>query len=309
MQTSMLAKPCKPGRTVDHFLSSLPDVLKARDLKALAEDIARARRRGRPVVLMMGAHPIKCGLSPVLIDMMERGLVTCLAMNGAGAIHDFEMAMWGRTSEDVAQGLNDGSFGMARETADFLNGAVVQGDARGLGFGESLGLFLTEAKAKHRGLSLLAACCRLKIPVTVHVAIGTDIVHQHPSFDGGAAGRASHRDFRILARQVGQLSGGVVINLGSTVILPEVFLKALTVARNLGERVKGFTAANFDMVQHYRPNVNVVQRPTAGGGRGYSFTGHHEIMVPLLAAAAKAAVGKGAKRTVRKAKSSGRQGK
>jgi hypothetical protein len=274
---------------VGGFLDRLPDVLKARDLKELAGDIARARRRGRPVVLMMGAHPIKCGLGPVLIDLMERGLVTCLALNGAGAIHDFEMAMWGRTSEDVAQGLKDGSFGMARETADLLNGAVIQGDAHDLGFGESLGLFLTEEKAKYHGLSLLAACRRLKIPVTVHLAIGTDIVHQHPSFDGGAAGRASHRDFRILAHQVGKLSGGVVINLGSTVILPEVFLKALTVARNLGGRAKDFTAANFDMVQHYRPNVNVVQRPTAGGGRGYSFTGHHEIMVPLLAAAARSA--------------------
>lgn len=284
---SMLARPFRPSRSFAEFVDSLPDVLKARDLRALAGDIVRARSRGRPVILMMGAHPVKCGLSPVLIDLMERGLVTCLAMNGAGAIHDFEMAMWGQTSEDVARGLEDGSFGMARETADLINGAVIQGDAQDLGFGESLGLMLAEDRAPYRKLSLLAASHRLGIPATVHVAVGTDIVHQHPSFDGAAAGRASHRDFRILARQVGELSGGVVVNLGSTVILPEVFLKALTVARNLGGRAKKFTAANFDMVQHYRPNVNVVQRPTAGGGRGYSFTGHHEIMVPLLAAAVK----------------------
>lgn len=283
----MLARPVKPSPGMARFLDSLPDILKARDLRSLAADIVRARRRGRPVILMMGAHPIKCGLGPVLIDLMERGLITCLSLNGAGAIHDFEMAMWGRTSEDVARGLEDGIFGMARETADLINGAVIQGDAQDLGFGESLGLMLSEERAPHRKLSLLAACRRLGIPATVHIAVGTDIVHQHPSFDGAAAGRASHRDFRILAHQVSKLSGGVVINLGSTVILPEVFLKALTVARNLGGRAKSFTAANFDMVQHYRPNVNVVQRPTAGGGRGYSFTGHHEIMVPLLAAAVK----------------------
>lgn len=283
----MLARPVKPSPGMARFLDSLPDILKARDLRSLAADIVQARRRGRPVILMMGAHPIKCGLGPVLIDLMERGLITCLSLNGAGAIHDFEMAMWGRTSEDVARGLEDGSFGMARETADLINGAVIQGDAQDLGFGESLGLMLSEERAPHRKLSLLAACRRLGIPATVHIAVGTDIVHQHPSFDGAAAGRASHRDFRILAHQVSKLSGGVVINLGSTVILPEVFLKALTVARNLGGRAKSFTAANFDMVQHYRPNVNVVQRPTAGGGRGYSFTGHHEIMVPLLAAAVK----------------------
>jgi len=290
VRAAMRARPCRPDRPVAEFLASLPDVLKARDLRALAADIARARGRGRPVILMMGAHPIKCGLSPVIIDLMERGVITCLALNGAGAIHDCEMAWWGETSEDVARGLEDGSFGMARETADLLNGAVIQGDAQDLGFGESLGLFLGEERAPRRGLSLLAACHRLGIPATVHLAIGTDIVHQHPSFDGAAAGRASHRDFRILAHQVSSLSGGVVVNLGSAVILPEVFLKALTVARNLGRTVKDFTTANFDMLQHYRPNVNVVGRPVTCGGTGYSFTGHHEIMVPLLAAAVKSAM-------------------
>jgi len=207
-----------------------------------------------------------------------------LATNGAGAIHDFEMACWGRTSEDVQAGLEDGSFGMARETADLINGAVIQGDAQELGFGESLGLMLNEEKFPYINHSLLAECYRLKIPFTVHVAVGTDIIHQHPSADGASIGSASHRDFRILAAETARLSGGVVINLGSSVILPEVFLKALTVARNLGHPVKNFTTANFDMIQHYRPNLNVVRRPISCGGKGYSITGHHEIMLPLLAA-------------------------
>jgi hypothetical protein len=279
----MAAVP-RAGQTVGSFLDGLPDVLKARDLRALAAAIVRARSKKRAVILMMGAHPVKCGLSPVIIDLVDHGYVTAVATNGAGAIHDFELALWGQTSEDVADGLRDGSFGMARETADLFNGATIQGDAQDLGLGEALGLFLNEERAPHRRLSLLAACHRRRLPMTVHVAIGTDIVHQHPSFDGAACGRASHRDFRILAQAVTRLSGGVVLNVGSTVILPEVFLKALTVARNLGPRVHGFTTANFDMIQHYRPNANVVTRPVQGGGRGYSFTGHHEIMVPLLAA-------------------------
>lgn len=286
-----LARVPDPRQPLSSFLRGLPDLLKARDLKELASAIVVAKRRDRPVVLMMGAHPIKCGLSPLLVDLVERGFVTAVALNGAGAIHDVELACWGRTSEDVAAGLEDGSFGMAAETADLINGAVVQGDARDLGFGESLGLFLNESQARNRAISLLARCHQLKVPVTIHVGIGTDIVHQHPSFDGAAAGSASHRDFRILARVVTRLSGGVVLNIGSSVVLPEVFLKALTVARNLGGPVRGFTTANFDMVQHYRPTANVVQRPVRGGGTGYSFTGHHELMVPLLAAMVKAAPG------------------
>ena len=282
-----LAKAPAPAKPLAVFLDSLPDILKARDLRQLAADIAQARKRKRNVILMMGAHPIKCGLSPVLLDLVDRGYVTAVALNGAGAIHDFELACFGRTSEDVAQGLADGSFGMAAETADLINGAVIAGDAEDLGFGEALGLFLNEEKARHREVSLLAHCYRRKIPVTVHVGIGTDIIHQHPSFDGAAAGNASHRDFRIMAQVVSKLSGGVVLNIGSSVVLPEVFLKTLTVARNLGHPVKNFTAANFDMVQHYRANTNVVQRPVQCGGKGYSFTGHHEIMVPLLAALVK----------------------
>jgi hypothetical protein len=273
--------PCRP---LEDFLAGLPDILKARDLREVASAIVTARRKKRPVILMMGAHPVKCGLAPVIIDLIKEGYITGLASNGAGAIHDFEMACWGQTSEDVLTGLEDGSFGMTRETADLINGAVIQGDAQDLGFGEALGLMLNEGKFPYINNSLLASCYRLKVPFTVHVAVGTDIVHQHPSADGAAIGSASHRDFRILAAEVSNLSGGVVINLGSSVVMPEVFLKALTVARNLGHPVKNFVTANFDMIQHYRPNANVVGRPTSSGGKGYSITGHHEITLPLLAA-------------------------
>jgi hypothetical protein len=284
-----LAGVSNPSMRLKEFISTWPDVLKAGDLKYLAAEVVAARKRGRPVVLMMGAHPIKCGLSPVLIDLINQGYITHLATNGAGAIHDYEMACWGQTSEDVAKGLEDGTFGMSRETADGINGVVRAGNLCGMGYGESLGRFLAESRAKHGRISLLAACYRKGIPLTVHVALGTDIINQHPSFDGAAAGACSHRDFRILAHSLARLSGGVVINLGSTVIMPEVFLKALTVSRNLGNKVKNFTTANFDMIQHYRPNVNVVSRPVLSGGKGYTFTGHHEIMVPLLAALIKSA--------------------
>jgi len=279
-----LASAPDPHKSLEDFILGLPNVLKARDLREVASAVVAARRKKRPVILMMGAHPIKCGLASVIIDLLRSGFITGLATNGAGAIHDFEMACWGRTSEDVLAGLEDGSFGMARETADLINGAVIQGDAQDLGFGEALGLMLNEGKFPYINNSLLASCYRLKVPVTVHVAVGTDIIHQHPSADGAAIGSASHRDFRILVEEVSKLSGGVVINLGSSVVLPEVFLKALTVARNLGHQVKNFTTANFDMIQHYRPNLNVVGRPVASGGKGYSITGHHEIMLPLLAA-------------------------
>ena len=254
------------------------------ELDELITRLRHTREAGRPIIWSLGAHVIKNGLSRYLIDLMRQGWITHLSGNGAVSIHDFELACWGKTSEDVQSGLEDGSFGMSRETADLINGAVIQGDAQELGFGESLGLMLNEGRFPHLGHSLLAACYRLKVPLTVHVAVGTDIVHQHPSADGAAIGSASHRDFRILAAQVARLSGGVVINLGSSVVLPEVFLKALTVARNTGHKVSKFTAANFDMIQHYRPNQNVVTRPVASGGRGYSITGHHEIMLPLLAA-------------------------
>ncbi|MBI5804851.1 hypothetical protein HZA73_02265 [candidate division TA06 bacterium] len=279
-----LAQAIKPGSSLMQFFDALPRTLKVNDLFSLAQAVRKARSRGRPVIVMMGAHPIKCGLSPVLIDLIEQGYITHLATNGAGAIHDFEMAFWGKTSEDVAAGLEDGSFGMAKETADGINGVVKAASLCRIGYGQALGQYLNGVKAKYQKFSLLAACSRNEIPATVHVAVGTDIINQHSSYDGAAAGDCSARDFRILAQSVAKLFGGVVINLGSSVIMPEVFLKALTVARNLGHQARDFTAANFDMIQHYRPNLNVVSRPTQSGGRGYSFTGHHEIMLPLLAA-------------------------
>jgi hypothetical protein len=281
---SQLAKAVKPGASLAQFFDSLPKTLKVNDLLSLAQAVRKARSRGRPVIVLMGAHPIKCGLSPVLIDLIDQGYITHLATNGAGAIHDFEMAFWGKTSEDVAAGLEDGSFGMARETADGINGVIKAASLCRMGYGQALGQYINGVRAKYQKISLLAACSRNNVPLTVHVAVGTDIINQHPSYDGAAAGDCSFRDFRILAQSVTKLPGGVVINIGSTVIMPEVFLKALTVARNLGHKARDFTTANFDMIQHYRPNVNVVSRPIMSGGCGYSFTGHHEIMLPLLAA-------------------------
>jgi hypothetical protein len=277
--------PAKGG-SVGSFLASLPNILVAADLRAVARDIRRARARRKPVILMMGAHVIKVGLAPVLIDLLERGFITHVAMNSAAAIHDVETAMWGHTSEDVAVNLMDGTFGMSRETGEFINKALVKGMTDGAeGYAEALAKKLIAVKARNRKVSLLARCYDLKVPVTVHAAIGTDIIHQQPSMDGAATGEMTFRDFKVLINSVKDLiHGGVVLNIGSAVILPEVFLKALTVARNLGHRAGGFTTANFDMIRHYRPTMNVVERPTQGGGRGYQFIGHHEIMVPLLAA-------------------------
>lgn len=274
------------GSSVETFLASLPNILVAADLRTVARDIRRARRRRKPVILMMGAHVIKVGLAPVLIDLIERGFITHVAMNSAASIHDVETAMWGHTSEDVAVNLMDGTFGMSRETGEFINKALIKGMTDGTeGYGEALAKKLIALKATNRKVSLLARCYELKVPVTVHAAIGTDIIHQQPSMDGAATGEMTFRDFKVLINSVkGLLNGGVVLNIGSAVILPEVFLKALTVARNLGHKAKGFTTANFDMIRHYRPTVNVVERPTQKHGRGYQFIGHHEIMVPLLAA-------------------------
>lgn len=270
---------------------SLPDILIARDLKALIGAIVRARKNGKPVIFMMGAHVIKVGLSPLIIDLLERDVITAVALNGAGIIHDSELALFGATSEDVAANLFDGTFGMAQETGAFVNGAVNRGRDDQSGLGEAMGKALTEANAPHLDISLVGRAYQLGIPVTVHVGIGTDIIHQQPSADGAAIGELSHRDFKILAHHLSDLDGGVVLNVGSAVVLPEVFLKALTVARNLGYPCKTFTTANFDMIQHYRPRVNVVTRPTMGGGQGYSFTGHHELMIPLLAMGIKLEMG------------------
>lgn len=271
---------------VSEFIDSLPHILIADDLRKLAEDVARSRKNNKPVILMIGAHVIKVGLLPIIIDLVKRGIITHVGMNSAAAIHDVETAMWGQTSEDVAVNLLDGKFGMSKETGDFINKALVKGFTEtSEGYGEALAKKLIALKAHNRKLSILASCYEAGVPVTVHAAIGTDIVHQQPTMDGAATGEMSFRDFKILANSLKNLKGGgVVLNIGSAVILPEVFLKALTVVRNLGHKAQGFTTANFDMIRHYRPQVNVVERPTQRHGKGYNFTGHHEIMVPLLAA-------------------------
>ncbi len=279
------AKPFKPGGSFKQFLDTLPGILAAESFKDVVKTIVAARKSGRPVVLGMGSHVIKVGLSPVVIDLMEKGVITALAMNGSGIVHDFEMAYQGRTSEDVDAEIGDGSFGMAEETGRIINEAVTQGVGEGLGIGASVGRAIAGGKYPHTDKSLLAAAHRMEIPATVHVAVGTDIIHMHPSADGAAIGLGSLRDFRLFCSVVASLDGGVYINLGSAVLLPEVFLKAVTTARNLGAPLEKITTVNMDFIQGYRPNTNVVRRPTQKGGRGYSLTGHHEIMFPLLAAA------------------------
>ena len=283
--SSELAKVYNPaGQSFGGFVNSLPHILVADDLRRFVDDIVKAHKRGKPVIFMIGAHVIKVGVSPLLIDLLNRKIITCLAMNSAAAIHDVEIALCGKTSEDVATNLRDGSFGMSAETGEFINNTLKYAVNREkIGYGEALGKSLVKTPNKKH--SLLAACYLLDIPATVHAAIGTDIIHQQPTMDGAATGEMSFRDFKILCNIVkGLKGGGVVVNFGSAVLLPEVFLKALTVARNLGSKAKGFTTANFDMIQHYRPRMNVVLRPTKDGGRGYMFTGHHEIMIPLLCA-------------------------
>jgi len=275
-------KALKRGLTMRRFLDGLPDILAVRELRDATLAIAAARRANRGVILGMGAHPIKVGLSPIIIDLMEQGVITALALNGACLVHDFELAYMGATSEDVGAGLEDGSFGMAEETGRFLNEAIRDVARAGYGLGEGLGQVFGEQKLRHRQLSVLAAASRLGVPVSVHVAMGTDIIHMHPEADGGAIGAASLGDFRRLAAAVTTLDRGVFLNLGSAVIIPEVFVKALNLARNLGHTVKNITTINMDFLRHYRPTVNVLDRPTADGGRAIHLTGHHEIMFPLL---------------------------
>ena len=281
--TNALGRVPAPSMKLADFLHGLPDVLAARDLHSVADAIARRHCSGKRVVLGMGAHPIKVGLSPLIIDFMRRGIFSAVAMNGAAIIHDFEMAYQGKTSEDVAAALGDGSFGMAEETGRFLNEAIIAGHSDGLGW--SVGKAIRAAKLPHIESSILAAGVRYDVPVTVHVAIGTDIIHMHPTADGAAIGEASLIDFRRLAAVLQHLNGGVFINLGSAVIIPEVFLKALNLARNVGSRVGKLVTVDMDFIQHYRPQVNVLQRPTQGDGKSYHLTGHHEIMFPLLCAA------------------------
>lgn len=273
------------GSAFGDFYEALPNILAGRDFRRIVRSLADAFREGRVTVLAMGAHPIKVGLSPIIVSLIEKGVFKAVAMNGACVIHDVEVAMEGHTSEDVAEGLDTGTFGMARETPEFINGAIREGVEQGLGLGESLGRKILHANLPHAALSIMAAGSRMGIPITVHVAIGTDVIHIHPSTDGAAIGEGSHRDFKILSSVISKLEGGVYLNLGSAVILPEVFLKALTLARNLGHHVDHFTTVNMDFLQHYRPTVNVVNRPTRRGGEGYTLIGHHEIMFPLLAAA------------------------
>jgi hypothetical protein len=267
------------------FYDSLPEVLAAGDLKRVAQAIARASSDGGEIILAMGAHPIKCGLSPLIIDLMERGILTAVVMNGAGAIHDFEMGYIGETSEDVAETLRDGSFGMIEETGRMLNEALTAGAANNDGAGEALGRFMAEAGLPHADVSILAAGHRLGVDVTVHIAVGTDTIHVHPAADGAALGATSHRDLMRLADHVARLQHGAYINLGSAVVLPEVFLKVLSAVRNMGHEVTEYTAVNMDMIRQYRPSENVLKRPALTGADAVHLTGHHELMLPLLARA------------------------
>ena len=278
------AKPYKPGSGVRGLLASLPSLLAASDFTQVVAALKRAHDDGRGIVWGFGAHVLKTGLSPVLIDLMERGFVSALATNGAGIIHDFELALAGATSEDVDEALGPGRFGMAEETGRVLNGAINEGVAQGLGLGQSVARYLASASPAHAALSVTAAAARLQIPITVHVGIGTDIIHMHHAADGAAIGEGSLRDFRYFVSSVARLEHGVYLNCGSAVMLPEVFLKAVALARNQGRSLDGLTTVNLDFMRMYRPQTNVVSRPVAGVGRGYSLVGHHEIMIPLLAA-------------------------
>ena len=278
------ARPHAPGASFQDFLDGLPGLLGAADLIRAIDAGAAAQKRGRTLLWGLGAHVIKVGLAPIMVDLIERGFVSGVMMNGAGCVHDLELAMMGRTSEEVAEALDDGSFGMAGETGERLNAAIAAGARDGLGMGAAVGRDILEQGDRFAARSILATAARHEVPVTVHAAIGTDIHHMHPSADGAAIGQTSHRDFETATALVATLEGGVFYNVGSAVILPEVFLKALSLARNLGRKVRRFTTVDLDFIRHYRPRVNVVERPTRLGGTGLSLTGHHEILVPLLAA-------------------------
>ncbi len=279
------ARPLSPDMRVSQLIAALPAQFAGVEFPELIQCVARSVQTKKPIMLGMGAHVIKVGLNPILIDLMKRGILTSIALNGAGIIHDTEIAMVGRTSEEVADVLGAGAFGAARETGEVLNAAINDGAEKNIGMGQAVGQALLEHDFPHNDQSLLAQACKLGVPVTVHVAVGTDIIHIHPGADGAAIGQTSYFDFRVFCRLVSNLEGGTYLNVGSAVILPEIFLKALTVVRNLGYEVKKFTTANFDFIRHYRPATNVVHRPTMEGGRGFNFTGHHELMIPLFAAA------------------------
>lgn len=285
VSTKNFAKVYSPDKKeFQNLLNSFPDILAAKDLKEFAKAFVKAIKANKPRILLMGAHVVKVGLAPLIIDLIKSKIITAISMNSAAAIHDVETAMFGKTSEDVAKNLLTGKFGMARETGEFINGTLNNGfNVENLGYGEALGKELIQKKAPYLKFSILACCVKCNIPVTVHAAIGTDIVHQQPTMNGAATGEMSFRDFKKLCNVVKDLNnGGLVLNVGSAVILPEVFLKALTIVRNLGYKTNKFTTANFDMIPQYRPFMNVVTRPTQNGGKGYNFIGHHEIMMPLL---------------------------
>ncbi len=277
------AKVSAKGGLFSEFFNSLPNILVGKEFAELVEKIVEAYRRKRAVIFCLGGHIIKCGLSPLIIELMKRKVISAIAMNGATALHDFEIAMIGETSENVARNLLNGSFGMVEETGRLMNEALTEAVERGVGAGQAFGDKIVREHFRYKEFSILAEATQLRIPVTVHIAIGTDTVHQHPQANGAAIGEATFKDFQMFSAIVKNLNdGGVLINFGSAVVLPEVFLKALTIARNVGYDVKNFTSANFDMICQYRPYQNVVTRPVSDGGKGYNFVGHHELMVPLL---------------------------
>ncbi len=284
VSTDAFAKAWQKGFTFKDFLDRLPDILAGNHLKTIISSTAKAFQENKTIVFAMGAHVTKVGLNPIVIDLMERGIITAVALNGACIIHDLELAMAGQTSEDVSASIGNGTFGMAHETGVFLCDAIRRAGKTSSGLGETIGAVMIEKKLPFLKHSILAAGRRLGIAVTVHVAFGTDIIHMHPGFDAKATGETTHRDFRTFASVVSTLEKGVYFNIGSAVILPEVFLKAVTLARNLGHQLNDFTTVNMDFIRQYRPMTNVVSRPTADGGRGFHLTGHHEIMLPLIAA-------------------------
>ena len=291
VSTADFAKTSQKGASFKDFMNGLPNILAGSDLRSVISATAAAAGNNKTIILGMGAHVIKVGLNPVVIDLMERGIITCVAMNGAGIVHDVELSMAGHTSEDVATAIADGSFGMAEDTGVFLGNALAESRQDSDGLGQAVGRAIQEKKLPFGEQSILAAGFRLGIPVTVHVAIGTDIIHMHPQFDAAQTGIATHRDFRLFSSVVATIEKGVYLNVGSAVILPEIFLKAVTLARNLGHSLDHFTTVNLDMIAHYRPLTNVINRPTARGGKGINLVGHHEILLPLIAAGVIEALG------------------
>jgi len=296
VHSGMFGKPLDGSDKIPGFIAKLPRILAAESLRTLIQAILYARTTGKPIIWGMGGHVLKVGLGPVINDLMEHGFVTAIAMNGSSAIHDFEIALCGSTSEEVENVLGAGQFGMARETGEFMNSAINGAAGNGIGLGEALGHAIVNGLPEstpypHQSISVLAAAYKKRIPVTVHVAIGTDIIHAHPAASGKSIGEASQHDFRLFCSSVRELdSGGVYLNVGSAVVLPEVFLKAVSVVRNLGNRLEEFTTANLDFLQHYRPMQNVLKRPTQNSGQSVALTGHHEIMIPLISAALKGAI-------------------